>query len=248
MNLKEIQKHLGVAADGILGPRTAAALAAARYDVVVDAGHTGDRAREYPADWPRGTWDTPAGRRILRRLNTTPAAQDSVEHLLNTAMAQHTAAALARAGLRVLVYDDPALGNTAEYKLAARIANAAAPRVFLSLHCNASRGVENYGTNTACGSITYYRVANPAAGKALAADLTTALLRLRAACSAPGNRADRTAPGAAYHVLNATPAATASVLCEAGFYDHPADLEFLAANLREIGGSLAAAITARITA
>ena len=232
---------LGTEPDGLYGPKTAAALAAAKFDVVLDAGHTADRAREYPASWPAGTWDTHAGRKIARALGFTSQTKDSIEHMLNTRIAAFTASALEQAGLRVLLFDDPALPNNEEYKLAAKIANAAAPRAFLSIHANACCGVASYTKNTPCGSITFYRVGD-APSLQLAAACTEELLRLRAAAGAPGNRADRIAPGQSYHVLTATPAAKASVLCEVGFYDHAADLEFMATHLPEIGRALAMAI------
>lgn len=245
MRLAEIQKQLGTTPDGIYGPKTAAALAAARYDVVLDAGHTADRAREYPAAWPPGTWETLAGRKIARALGFTAQTKDSIEHMLNTRIAAFAASALEKARLRVLLYDDPALPNNEEYKLAAKIANAATPRAFLSIHANACYGVATYATNTPCGSITFYRVGDAASLK-LAAACTEELLRLRAAAGAPGNRAERIAPGQSYHVLTATPAAGASVLCEVGFYDNAGDLEFMATHLPELGRALAAAITMTI--
>lgn len=241
MNLKEIQHSLGVTADGILGPKTAAALRAAKYDVVLDAGHTSDHAREWPREWPAGTWDTVAGQRVLRNLNADASTKDSVEHMLNEDMATHTANALRAAGLKVLLYDDPTLGNKVEYMEAAKIAQAARPAVYLSIHNNGSKGVKGYETNTACGTVTFYRPGH-APSQAMAAALTNNLLHLRAQVSAPSNRADRTAPGTSYYVLNNTTAAGASCLVEVGFYDHKRDLEFMAENLREIGQALAGAI------
>lgn len=246
MNLTEIQRQIGTEPDGVFGPKTAAALAAAKIDVVLDAGHTADRAREWPGAWPAGTWDTPAGRRIARALGFNAATRNSVEHLLNVNIAAFTASALRAAGLRVLYFDDPVLPNNAEYQLAAKIANAAAPRVFLSIHANACYGVASYATNTPCGSISYYRVGD-AASLRLAEACTTELLRVRAAAGAPSNRADRIAPGQSYHVLKATPAAGASVLCEVGFYDNAGDLEFMATHLPELGTALAKAIFSMTT-
>lgn len=242
MDLKAIQQEIGTAADGIFGPKTAAALAAARYDIVIDAGHTADHAREYPADWPAGTWDTPAGKRISHSLQFRATSCDSIEHRLNLAFAGFAASTLRGLGYKVLVYDDPTLANKAEYTLAAKIANAARPRVFLSIHNNGSKGVRNFAANTACGSITYYRPQH-GPSELLAAVITQQLLQLRARHQVASNRADRVAPGSSYHVLNATPAAGASVLAEVGFYDHAADLEFLALHQAEIGHTLAAAIT-----
>lgn len=245
MRLAEIQKQLGATPDGIFGPKTAAALAAAKYDVVLDAGHTADRAREYPCAWPQGAWDTLAGRKVARALGFTGQTQDSIEHMLNVRIAAYAVRELEQRGLRVLLFDDPGMGNNAEYQLAAKIANAAAPRVFLSIHANACYGVASYATNTPCGSITFYRVGDAASLK-LAEACTRELLRVRAAAQAPSNRADRIAPGQNYHVLKATPAAGASALAEVGFYDNMADLEFMATHLPELGHALAEAITMTI--
>ena len=247
MNLKSIQAETGTAPDGIFGPATAAALAAARYDVVLDAGHTADHAREHPAAWPAGTWDSPWGRPIAAALGITPATADSLEHRLNLAISTACAAALRQMGHRVLLYDDPTLPNTAEYRLAARIANAARPRAFVSVHANASRGIATTAQNTACGTITYHRP-DHTPSRTLALLATGSLLALRAEHAAPHNRADKALPGPAYHVLTATPAAGASILIETGFYDHAADLTFLATCAPSIGQALAAAIHAHLTA
>ena len=236
---------VGTTADGIFGPKTAAALKAAKIDVVIDAGHTADRAREYPSAWPAGYWDSLSGRKVACALGFGLATMDSVEHMLNVRVAAFAVSALEAAGLRVLMFDDPSLTNNAEYQLAAKIANAAAPRVFLSVHANASRGVSSCETNTACGSVTFYRVVD-AQSMQLAEACTRELLRVRYLESAPNNRADRIAPGQSYHVLKATPAAGASVLTEVGFYDHAADLEFMATHLPEIGRALAEAVTKSI--
>lgn len=241
MRLSEIQKQLGTTPDGIFGPKTAAALAAARYDVVLDAGHTADRAREWPCDWPAEAWETLAGRKVARALGFTIQTQDSIEHMLNVSIAAYAARELEQRGLRVLLFEDPGMGNSAEYQLAAKIANAAAPRVFLSIHANACYGVTAYAANTPCGSITFYRVGDAASLK-LAEACTTEMMRVRAVAQAPSNRADRIAPGQSYHVLKATPAAGASALAEVGFYDNMADLEFMATHLAELGRALAEAI------
>lgn len=247
MNLKEIQERIGTTPDGVMGPKTKAALAGRHFDVVVDAGHTRDHAREYPREWPKGTWIGPAAR-ILRALGLTEASNESVEHALNVAVGKATAAALEKAGLKVLLYDDPAKGNKAEYVEAAAIATACAPRVFLSLHANGSRGVATCKTNSAWGTTTFYRASNRASSMKLAAAITEAVNEVRREDGAPGNRADKTASGSSYYVLNATATAGASVLCEVGFYDHAKDLEFMADNIEQIGQAIAGAIRNHLNA
>lgn len=98
MRLAEIQKQLGTTPDGIYGPKTVAALAAARYDVVLDAGHTADRAREYPCVWPLGTWETLAGCKVARALGFTVQTKDSVEHMLNVRIAAYAIRELEQRG------------------------------------------------------------------------------------------------------------------------------------------------------
>lgn len=242
MNLKEIQKETGAAADGIFGPKTAAALHAAGYEVVLDAGHTGDRAREYPSVWPASAWQNAAWCEAAAALGYDKTTKDSVEHILNLAIATACRKELERRGVKVLLYDDHTMENAAEYKLAAKVANAAAPRAFVSLHNNGSKGVDGYLTNTASGTISFYRTGREN-GRELALALTTALLTLRAATGGPNNRADKAAATAAYHVLNATAAAIPAALVEVGFYDNLKDLCWMVKHLDRIGAALADGIT-----
>lgn len=240
MNLKEIQRETGTTPDGQYGPKTAAALRAAGYEVVIDAGHTSDRTREYPDQWPASAWQDAEFCAAARALGIERGTRDSVEHVLNCAVAEATRKALANRR-RVLVYDDPALGNKAEYQLAAKVANGAGARVFLSLHANGSLGVDRYARNTACGTISYYRKGRAASAR-LALMLTEGVQALRAATGGPSNRADKTAATTEYHVLNATDASMASVLVEVGFYDHRADFCWMAGHVAELGAALAGAI------
>lgn len=103
-------------------------------DVVLDAGCTTDCAREHPVAWLPGMWETLAGRKVTHALGFSVQTQDSVEYMINVLIAAFAASALEHLGLRMLLYDDPALLNSEEYRLAAKIANAVAPCVFLSLH------------------------------------------------------------------------------------------------------------------
>lgn len=246
MNTRELQSTLGVAADGIIGPRTLAALAAARYDVILDPGHTADHAREHPAAWPAGYWGREPGSRVAAALGFTAATADSVEHILNVALAREAEQALAAAGLSVLVYDEPGDANNAEINTICRLVNGAKPRAFVSIHANASRGIATSGSNTACGSIAYYP-AGRASSAALARALASSLIACRTRLGGPHNRADATAAGS-YAVLTRAAASIPAALVEVGFYDHDADLAWMAAHLPDLGRALASGITATLAA
>lgn len=240
MTLKEIQAHVGTTPDGIFGPKTSAALRAARYEVVLDSGHTMDQTREYPYQWPASAWKDVEFLRAARQLGFSDVTHDSVEHMLNAKICKACAAALAGKH-RVLWYDDPAKANKAEYIEAAKVANACGPRVFVSVHANGSLGVKKYLTNTACGTVSFFRAGSSAGGK-LAQRLTESVLDLRRISDGPNNRADKAVATTAYHVLNAANSGMASALVEVGFYDHRADLLWMCAHTEDIGRALAAAI------
>ena len=246
MNLKEIQREIGTAADGLMGPKTRAALKAAGYAVVIDAGHTTDQTREYPSEWPPAAWKTPDWAGAAQCLGFTRGTQDSVEHMLNCAVAEACRQELARLGVKALVYDDPSKPNNAEYHEAVEVANAAAPRAFVSIHANGSKGVAGYLTNTACGTVSFYR-SGRAHGKALALALTDAVLALRSQTGGPNNRADKATATTAYYVLNAVSTSIPAALVEIGFYDHLRDFCWMAGHATRIGRSLAAAIHSHIS-
>lgn len=240
MNTKELQQALGTTPDGIIGPKTLAALAAAHYDIVLDPGHTADHAREHPSAWPVGYWEREPGKTIAAALGITARTADSVEHTLNLAVAKATAARLETAGLKTLLYDNPQLGNNAEIAQVRTIVNAAKPRAFISLHANASKGVSTTASNTATGTLTYYAAGRPAS-KQLATHLTDHLLQYRRSAQGPNNRADKTAIGS-YAILTKTNPAIPAALVEIGFYDSDLDLSWMSRHISGIGAALTNAI------
>lgn len=247
MNIREIQKYVGTVPDGIVGPKTLAAIRAAAFHVVIDPGHTSDHAREWPREWPREAWQSTEGRRVLRALGVTADAKDSIEHIVNVAVGERVRARLQDAGLRVLLYDDPAAGNTADLNMAWKLANAACPRAFVSIHHNASGSVKGYAVNTPCGAVTFYK-AGRAAGARLARCIGTPLRECRRRTGGRDNRADvaAAAPGAGYGVLNHTAADIPAALCEVGFYDNMADLLWVAEHLDDVAAAIAGGIYAFI--
>lgn len=245
MNLKEIQKETGTTADGLMGPKTRAALKSAGYLVVIDAGHTTDQTREYPNLWPASAWQNQEWLSAAKKLGFTKTTRNSVEHILNCAIAESCRRELARRGVKALVYDDPSKANNPEFHEAVEVANAAQPRAFVSIHANGSKGVDGYLTNTACGTISFYREGRTN-GKTLALALTEAALALRANSGGPNNRADKASATTAYYVLNAVNASIPAALCEVGFYDNLRDFVWMVKNIDSLGSALAAAIHAQI--
>lgn len=242
MNTKELQKAVGTAPDGIIGPKTLAAVRAAGFDVVLDPGHTADHAREWPSAWPRGAWETPRGKRIMRALGITPDVHDSLEHIINVLTANAAAKYLQADGLKVLLYDDPAAANTAELTTAWKLANAARPRVFVSIHHNASRGVDTWEKNAPCGGVAFYRRGRYN-GQQLARRLGGELRALRFYTQGQDDRADVYVGTADYGVLNHAEESIAAALVEVGFYDNANDLLWCAEHIDSIGAALARGIT-----
>lgn len=240
--LKDIQKMLGCTADGIIGPKTEAALAAAHFDVVLDAGHTADFAREHPSQFANGTWTYGVGYRIADRLGFNASTNDSVEHLLTTDVAERTLDAMRAMGLKVLYFDDPALDNNRELSLAARIAAAAKPRVFLSLHANAS-GSPAWKTlgSEAEGHMVYF-LGEPS--RAVACRVCSELSTLRSATGGGDNRANPRVLARDFAVLSQSAGAKSRVLVELGFYDNASDLSWMADHSALIARALARACVA----
>lgn len=243
--VKEIQKSLGVTPDGVAGPVTMGALRSARFDVMLDAGHTADHAREWPSLWPAAAWKSDAGTRICRALGMTPDTHDSVEHMLNVAICKAVKVHLEACSKHVLLFDDPAAGNNAELTQAWRLANGALPMCFVSVHCNASTGVQHYSTNTACGTVSLY-AAGRDNGRVLARDITACMLEERHRSGGPNNRADDVATSSVAVLRNAN-ASIATALVEVGFYDHEKDLLWMAEHLDDIGCAIARGILLYMT-
>lgn len=160
---KAIQKVLGVAVDGVIGKKSVAALAEvlglaasapAGLAVFIDIGHTADRAREWPGSFARELWASDGGKEILEALGITAAEHDSLEHVMNKAVGEAVARHLVAAGVSVRVFDKPTMGNDAEISAVIAAANEARPRVFVSVHHNASGG-KAWATmsNTASGHV-----------------------------------------------------------------------------------------------
>lgn len=247
---RAIQAAVGVAVDGIIGPKTIAALARAlgvpaggNVDVFLDIGHTSDRAREWPSSFSSSLWSSEAGRSIMEALGFKPDARDSVEHMLNTAVA----AAVVRhlPGVRVTAFDKPAMENDAEISAVISAANAVRPRVFVSIHHNAQGGAawKTMG-GTASGHVCYW-VEGRKAGRALAREISESLDDFRRQCGGPDNRAENVQAGS-YAVIRKLDTSISACLVEVGFYDNAQDATFIADHLDGIGRSIAEGIKASL--
>lgn len=246
-DVRAIQAAVGVAQDGKVGPLTLAAIAArlgitrARTDVFLDVGHTADRAREWPGSFASGLWATGDGKEIADTLGFTASTQDSVEHILNTAIARAVDAALAARGVGRLVFDKPRMANNAEITAVYTETNSVRPRAFVSIHCNAA-GTAAWARlgGKASGTVAYY-VEGRANGKRLATGIAAKLRELRRDTGGPDNRADIVAAGT-YAVIRKLDSGIPACLVEVGFYDCREDLLWMVRHLRDIGQAIAAGI------
>ncbi len=250
-DVKAIQAAVGVAQDGKVGPLTLAGIAAklgitqARVDVFLDVGHTADRAREWPGTFASGIWSSGDGKRIAELLGFNAKTQDSVEHMLNTAVAGAVDRALAARGVGRLVFDMPGMSNDPEITRVYTEANGLKPRAFVSIHANAQSGTSWARLGSTASGCTAYYVSGRAKGKALATSIAGKLRALRRSTGGPDNRADIVAAGT-YAVIRKLDATIPACLVEVGFYDNRKDLLWMAEHLDEIGLAIADGITENI--
>lgn len=239
MNIKELQKKYGVAADGIIGPKTRAAFKAARLDVLLDSGHTADTAREHPRAFAPGVWESGPGAVIAERLGFKRTTRDSVEHMLNVAIATAARKALLALGRTCEIFDDPAAANNSELSAAVTVANAFAPRAFVSLHADAQGGSawQRLG-GTATGHTVYYAQGD---SLPLAVELDHRLGSLRRTTGGQSNRAESVKKHP-YSVIARATGARRAVLAEVGFYDSLTDLLWLTEHIDDLGNAIAKAI------
>lgn len=251
---KAIQKVLGVAVDGVIGKKSVAALAEvlglaasapAGLAVFIDIGHTADRAREWPGSFARELWASDGGKEILEALGITAAEHDSLEHVMNKAVGEAVARHLVAAGVSVRVFDKPTMGNDAEISAVLAAANEARPRVFVSVHHNASGG-KAWPTmsNTASGHACYY-VQGRNGGRALAREISECLDDCRKRYGMPDNRAEHVQAGS-FAVIRKLDPQIAATLVEVGFYDNARDVCALVAHLDAVGMAIAEGIRASL--
>lgn len=249
---REIQRRVGVKVDGIIGSKSVAGIAAALgveaaasattgVRVMLDIGHTADRAREWPAYFNPSLWSSADGRAILDALGLAPDSHDSLEHAMNAAVGRAVERHLRAAGVSVSVLDRPEMGNDAEISWVVQSVNAARPSVFVSIHHNAACG-KDWATmgNKASGHVCYH-VSGSSKGRALAREIHEELAEYRRGHGVPGNRAESVQAGT-YAVIRKVDSRVASCLVEVGFYDNLTDARFVAGHVDGLGAAIAEGI------
>lgn len=206
--------------------------------IIIDAGHTHDYAREHPAyfnvDWSSGI----AGK-VAQALGFGKATNDSVEHILNLAIAKALELQLLRNGHDAEVVDYPDLANNTEISRVIGYVNSRKPGLFVSIHNNAAgTGNAKELKAGASGTVTLYCKGSKN-GYRLARCIADAMRNLRAVTAGPDNRCDTTMQSTLPILAKTQPVAA---LVEVGFYDNLNDLYWMATHLEEIGKALATGI------
>lgn len=202
-----------------------------KLTILLDAGHTSDYAREHPAQFTGVDWASGKAGEIARTLGFARDTHDSVEHLLNVAVARAVQLECNDRGIPCETIDWPALGNDAEITKVVNYANAHQPTVLVSLHGNASGGAGWRGLSCkATGSVVLHYQAS-ARGKDLAKRIAAHLWAVRQRDGGPDNRASHTTPSSVAVLRRTAPVA---VLVETCFYDSLEDLYWTVTHLRAV--------------
>lgn len=178
---------------------------------------------------------------IMNILSFNYDTKDSIEHILNVAIATKTEQALKALGFNVVLYDDPSLSNNAEIAQVYTRVNKLNPVAFVSIHNNAT-GMAGWA-NMACkatGTVALYYNGRTN-GKTLATYVADELIQARKNNGGPHNRADKLATSSVA-VLSKTKASIPTTLVEVGFYDSLTDLHWMATHLDIIGKAIATGI------
>lgn len=248
--VKDIQKCVGATVDGILGPKSYAAILSklsgkpvetvnsSAYDLFLDPGHTADFTREHPSQFASGIWNSGKGKEIADKLGFTEKTNDSVEHMLNVSMCEAIKEEAEKLGLKVYMYDNPALSNNAEITQVYTKVNSIKPKKFISIHNNAA-GTSGWKSLSckASGTVGLYKEGR-SNGKALAKLIADALVALRKSTNGPHNRASNIGT-TNVAVLNHASSSIPSTLVEVGFYDNIEDLWWMAMHIKDIGKAIA---------
>lgn len=248
-NIKAVQKRVGVVVDGIWGPKTAEAVMQAltgftqktssKKKIFIDPGHTADRAREYPSTFTKVNWNSGKFAEVAEQLGFTSNQKDSVEHMLNAAIAKRLKVILEAKGMEVVYYDDPSLSNNAEITNVYTKSNAARPDAFVSIHNNAvgSKGWEAMSCSAAGSVALYY--ASRTEGKKLATTVAKKLEAYRKDHGGPDNRKGNIVNTSSVAVLSKASSSIPATLVEVCFYDNIDDLLFTVKHLDGIAGAIA---------
>lgn len=240
-----IQAAVGVVTDGIVGSKTLTAIlnrltasskpasTPGRVDVFLDPGHTADYSREHPRQFKGVDWTEGKYKEIADALGFNKSTSDSLEHILNVKIAEAVKECLEDEGKNVVLYDNPSLSNNAEIRQVYTRVNECDPRVFVSIHNNAS-GASGWADLLckARGPVALYYP-----GRSKGKDLGECIIEKLLALKGPNNRASNINTSTV-GVLRNTRSDIPATLIEVGFYDNLENLYFMATNIKKLAKAI----------
>lgn len=209
-------------------------------NIIIDAGHTSDFEREHPSQFTGVDWTTGKAAEVADILGFSRNTNDSLEHMLNKAIAVRLEKRLDAMGHVSEMVDWPDLRNSAEITKVVNYVNSHSPHMLVSIHANAQGG-DNWKRlgGTASGTISLY-CPGSSRGTLLAKCITTKVKELRRATGGPDNRASLVTPSKVAVLTKTRPPAA---LIETCFYDNIDDLHWTATHLDEIADAIASGIS-----
>lgn len=184
--------------------------------IVIDCGHTRDKAREHPSAFTGVDWTKGDAKKIADILGFTTDTNDSLEHLLNVKFGNILAKKL-----QAEVVDWPWMSNNAEISKVVSHVNSSKADLLVSIHANAS-GQTSWvrGKGSASGTVVLYYKSSTK-GKQLARNVADECKVYRKLNGGPDNRFDTISPSTVA-VLAKTHCP--AILIELCFYDNLNDL------------------------
>lgn len=205
--------------------------------LIFDIGHTRDKAREHPAQFTCVDWKKGKAGEVARALGFTAATDDSLEHMLNTALAKRCVGACKARGIEAEAIDRPNMENDAEINAVVQYVNAKLPGALISIHCNAAggKGWKELGSQATGSVVLHYQTS--AEGKRLAECMAARLKAYRRAHEGPDNRAESSrVRGSTVAMLRKT--RPVAVLVEVCFYDSLEDLRWTVGHLDGLANAI----------
>lgn len=209
-------------------------------NIIIDAGHTSDFEREHPSQFTGVDWTKGKPAEVAAILGFNAHTNDSLEHMLNKAVAVRLERKLDEMGHNSEMVDWPDLRNSKEITQVVNYVNAHSPHMLVSIHANAQGG-SNWKRlgGTASGSIALHYPGSPK-GTLLAKCIAMKLRVLREKQGGPDNRASITSESRVAVLAKTNPPAALVEIC---FYDNISDLHWTATHLDEIAGEIASGIS-----
>lgn len=201
--------------------------------LIIDPGHTADYTREHPSQFNASVWTSDKGKAVMNKLGLNNS--DSVEHALNVALADTLHRLCKEQGIQSDLIDWPNMKNDAEITRVINYTNARNPKLFVSVHGNAS-GVgdwKNMRSKATGAVVLHHKVSS--VGRKLADKVSQSLLKCRAQYHGYDNRAERTKTSGV-GVLSRT--SCPAILIEVCFYDNLDDLHWTVTHLKEVSQAI----------